>query len=72
MLFAALPEKDFAVKARELRARIGKGSGASARINPLVAQTFAAKPPRSMKDVAQRYGELLNARGEVACGQQPD
>jgi hypothetical protein len=58
-LFVALPEKDFAAKAHELSAEIGKGSVAAGRINPLVAKAFA-EPPRSMKDVAQRYGELLN------------
>jgi hypothetical protein len=59
-LFADLPEQDFAVKARELCATISKGSVSSERINPLVAEAFADKPPQSMKDVAQRYGELLN------------
>jgi hypothetical protein len=59
-LFADLPEKDFAVKARELCAAIGKESTSSERINPLVAEAFADEPPQSMKDVAQRYGELLN------------
>jgi hypothetical protein len=59
-LFAALPEKDFAAKARDLSAQLGKGSVPSGRINPLVARTFADNPPASMKDVAGRYGELLN------------
>jgi hypothetical protein len=58
--FASLPEKDIALKARECLARFGDGASSSGRINPLVAQVFASKPPQSMKDVAQRYGELLN------------
>ena len=58
-LFAALPDKDFTVKAREVCVRIGNGSATEKRINPLVAKAFADKPPQSMKDVAQRYGELF-------------
>ena len=54
-LFAALSGQDFAVKAGEVCARISRE-----RVNPLLAEAFADKPPRSMKDVAQRYGELLN------------
>jgi len=58
-LFAELPEKDFAAKARDFSAQLSKGP-ADGRINPLVARAFAEKPPLSMKAVAQLYGELLN------------
>jgi hypothetical protein len=57
---AELPEKDFGDKARELCAEMSKGSYANGRINPLLAQALAEKPPQNMKDVAQRYGEVLN------------
>jgi hypothetical protein len=55
--FAALPEKEFAGKACTV---VSQSTG-SRSINPLVAQTFADKPPASMAEVAQRYGELLNS-----------
>jgi hypothetical protein len=52
--YAALPEKEFTAKAREVCGQLAKE-----KINPLLAQAFAAKPPDSMKAVAQRYGEIL-------------
>jgi cytochrome c553 len=53
--FAELPEKEFATKAVEIIGRLQIG-----RHNTLVAKAFAGKRPASMKEVAQRYGELLN------------
>src|SRR5207244_778173 len=40
-------------------------AGAAPPLNPLVARAFADRPPRSMADVAQRYGDLLNAVEKV-------
>jgi mono/diheme cytochrome c family protein len=59
--FAALPEKEFAAKAKNLAARLASGSGGDGPVNPLVAKAFAGKPPKSLADVAARYGEVLNA-----------
>jgi hypothetical protein len=58
-LFAALSESDFSSQAGSICAQIGKGSVPAGRINPLLARALVEKPPGSMKDVAQRYGELL-------------
>jgi mono/diheme cytochrome c family protein len=55
---AALPEKEFAARAPAVLAGL-VGS------NPIVARVFADRPPRTMGDVAQRYGELLNAVEKV-------
>jgi cytochrome c553 len=52
--FAEIPEKEFAAKADDLCRRV------SIKSNPLVAQEFLDKPPKSMKDLAHRYAELLN------------
>lgn len=58
-VFAALPEKDFAEKAVIWTAQLAKSDTAHP-INPLVAKTFLERPPRSLAEAAQRYGELLN------------
>jgi hypothetical protein len=66
--FAALPEKEFTKKAAELtgqpgpagpKPRSATSSGPQA-VNPLVRRAFAGKPPRTLAEVAHRYGELLN------------
>ncbi len=55
--FAALSASDFAAKApgvaNELAARDPKSC------NPVLARSFAEKPPETMAEVAARYGELL-------------
>jgi len=58
--FAALDEKTFAEKAPELAQRIGKNES-SEPANPRVAKMFAGEPPKDMKEVAKRYGELFAA-----------
>jgi hypothetical protein len=57
--FAALTEKDFPAKAREIAQKFGANQDAALPINPLVAQAFARDPPASMKDVAERYGTVF-------------
>jgi hypothetical protein len=49
--FAALPEKDFATRA--------KGLVEKTNVNSLVAHALAGEPPAAMKDVADRYGRLF-------------
>jgi hypothetical protein len=61
---ADLPEKDFAARAAELCARLGQPDPARP-INPVVAKAFAGRPPGSLKEAAQRYGELLNAADKL-------
>jgi hypothetical protein len=57
--FAALPEKDFAARVREVAAKFSSNQVAAVSINPLVARAFAGEPPATMKDVAERYGKLF-------------
>ena len=56
--FAALPEKDFPARAKELAAQFSTNQTA-VRCNPMVAKAFAGEAPATMKDVADRYGNLL-------------
>ena len=53
--FAEVPEKDFAAKAKEIIAGF-----ADKDINPIVLDAFLLQAPRSMADVANRYGAILN------------
>jgi len=56
---ADLPEKDFASGAVSLCGQLAKPDAARP-VNPLVARAFADKPPKTLAETAQRYGELLN------------
>jgi hypothetical protein len=56
--FAALPEKDFAPKAKELAARFAANADTANLINPLLAKAFAGASPASLKDVAAVYNTL--------------
>ncbi len=56
--FAAVPETEFGDRAPELSARIAS-NGLPHPVNALVAQSFAGKPPASLKDVAQAYARLF-------------
>ena len=56
---AALPEKDFAVRAVAVVKQFA--AGGERPINALVLKAFADKPPRTLKEAAGRYGDLLNA-----------
>jgi hypothetical protein len=53
---AELPEKDFAARARQVCAGPGSPS-----INPIIARALADRPPASLAELAQRYGEVLRA-----------
>src|SRR5207249_5009950 len=57
--FAALSPKEFPDKAPALAAAIATQADPSHRVHPLVAQAFAGPPPASLREVAQRYGELF-------------
>src|SRR6185369_16390779 len=57
--FGELEEKDFAGQAPAALARLAKTDSARP-INTLVAKAFASDPPKTMKEVAKRYGDLLN------------
>ena len=64
---AALPEPEFAARAARLIARFvtataaPAGADAARPINPVVVQALAARPPRSLAEAAQVYGQLLGS-----------
>ncbi len=59
--FAALPENEFAVKAKELAARFAANNIPTNALNPVVAKMFSGEPPATLKQVADRYGQLFAA-----------
>jgi hypothetical protein len=63
--FADLAEKDFAARASERCARFAPP------VNPVVAKSFADKPPRTLAEAAQRYSDLLNAADQLGQGAAP-
>ncbi len=78
--FAALPDSEFAGRAKMLSARIAANS-LGRPVNSLVAGAFAGEPPASLKDVADRYGKLFQEaderwqerlRSEAASQRLPD
>jgi hypothetical protein len=53
--FAALPDAEFAGKAKALAAELGRRTD----VNPVLANAFLLQAPVSMDDVARRYGAVL-------------
>jgi hypothetical protein len=62
--FVDLPEKDFAARASEMCSQLRHPDPARP-VNPLVAKAFADRPPGTLKEAAERYGELLNAADKL-------
>jgi len=58
--YAALAEKDFPPRRLKFTSGLWRSKNPAQRVNPLVLQAFSGTPPASMRDVAQRYGELLS------------
>ena len=56
--FAALPAAEFADRAKALSAKTADQSFAQP-LNSLVARAFAGEPPKSLKEVAERYAKLF-------------
>jgi mono/diheme cytochrome c family protein len=59
--FAALPEKEFAAKARELAADLLRQPDPGRPVNALLAGAVASRPPQTLAELARRYGEVLAA-----------
>jgi hypothetical protein len=57
--FAALPEEGFAEQAAALCMRLAGEQDPARPLNRLVVEALTTKPPESMNDLAQTYGELL-------------
>jgi mono/diheme cytochrome c family protein len=58
---AALPEKDFADRGSTLIKSWSARRDGKHPLNPLVLRALANKPPRTLKEVAARYAEVLTA-----------
>jgi cytochrome c553 len=57
---AALPETNFAARAKELCASFASVGDSTQRINPVVAAAFSAEnPPASLKEVSERFNKLF-------------
>jgi len=61
-----LPEKEFEAKAPAVLARLAGEKSPPRRLNLLVAKAFTEKPPKSIAEAAQRYGELLAGVADAA------
>ena len=59
LALAALPEAEFAAKARALAAKFAANDDAAKPLHPFVVKLFSGEPPTSLKQVAERYGKLL-------------
>lgn len=62
--FAKLPEKEFDARSAEVVKRLKTlpvAPETSGRINPLIQKAFVTQRPKSMRDVAAKYGFLLKA-----------
>ena len=57
--FAALPAERFAAEAPGVLRRLIEPATAGGTLNPRVAQAFAGSPPRSLREVADRYNTLF-------------
>ncbi len=66
---AEFPPADFATQAAKVDVgRIVNPSGKPVSINPLVRAAFAKDPPKSLAEVAKRYGELFKRVNDKASG----
>ena len=58
--FAALPQTNFAQRARGLCVSLASGGDSTNPVNPVVASVFSAdEPPASLTEVAERYNKLF-------------
>jgi mono/diheme cytochrome c family protein len=58
---AALPEKEFAAKARAVITALPAHRDPARPLNERLVLALRNKPPATLNEVAQRYGEVLNA-----------
>jgi hypothetical protein len=62
LAFAALKDDEFAAQAPALAEKFRANADSAAPVHPLVAKLFEGEPPKTLKEVADRYGKLF---GEV-------
>jgi hypothetical protein len=59
--YASLPKSDFARQAEAVHHQfVNPPADARQRVNPLVQAAFSGPPPASMREVAERYGEVFS------------
>jgi hypothetical protein len=59
--FAAIKDGDVEKPASDLAAQFAKNEAVGGKLNSLVAAAFEGDPPKSHKEVAERYGKLFAA-----------
>jgi hypothetical protein len=59
MALEAISDEEFAAKSPEVLAKFAPGGESAAKLNPLVAKMFTGDAPKTLKDVADRYGSLF-------------
>jgi hypothetical protein len=67
--FQELPKQTFAADSKEVVASFAEAS--PEQINPLISGLFVDSPPKSMVEVATRYGDLFTKINE-RCKKEPD
>ena len=72
LAYAAIPPADFAAKAKQVTESVIEKAPADKPVHPLVAGKFAGKPPATVAEVAQRYGELLASFDKAEKLPDPD
>ena len=69
--FAALPPAEFEPRAAELARKLTTEPDPARPIDPAVLKAFEGDPPRTLLEVANRYGTLFE-RAAKACDVEPD
>jgi len=59
LAYSSLATNEFAPKSRDLAQKFAANADSRVKLNPLVAKIFAADPPSSLKEVADRYGKMF-------------
>ncbi len=59
MALEAIADEKFAAESPAVLAKFAPGGESAAKLNPLVAKFFAGEAPKTLKDVADRYGALF-------------
>jgi hypothetical protein len=62
--YAAIPPAEFAARAGAITEQLFATADGAKPIHPLVAEVFRGKPPASMREVAERYGQLFASHAQ--------
>jgi hypothetical protein len=62
---ARLPESSFSTQSRDVLAKMSAHAHAAGPINPILLAAFVERPPKTLNEAAQRYGEVLNGVDEA-------